>query len=316
MVRWQLIAQRLRVAATVLASLLLAACATPQTDALRSAPPSIVPAALLESVPFFAQDEYQCGPASLAMALAATGTAATPEALRAQVYLPDRLGSLQAEMLATARRHARLAVPLAPRLHDVLREVADGRPVIVLQNLSLPIAPVWHYAVVIGYDLGRGEIVLHSGPTAGMRLPLEVFERTWARSGHWSMVAVSPERLPLTPDLDMLLRAAAALERVDPVAAGSAYGAIVERAPSASTGWIGLGNTRYRSGDPAGAAAAFRRATEIDPRSSEAWNNLALAALGSGRRDEARAAVERAIAIGGVHRVRYRQTLARIEASR
>ena len=305
-----------RVAAAIALGLALAGCATPPTDALRATPPPIPASVLLESVPFFSQDAYQCGPASLAMALAATGAGVTPEALREQVYLPDRLGSLQAEMLATARRHGRLAVPLAPRLEEVLREVADGRPVIVLQNLSLPIAPVWHYAVVIGYDLERGDVLMHSGTRAAMALPLAVFERTWSRSGFWSMVATVPARLPRTPGTDVLLHAAAALERVDPVAAGSAYGAIVVRAPSALAGWIGLGNTRFRSGDAAGAALAFRRATEIDPQSPEAWNNLALAELGSGRRDEARVAVERAIALGGAHHERYRQTLARIDASR
>jgi hypothetical protein len=33
-----------------------------------------------------------------------------------------------------------------------LREVAAGNPVLVLQNLSFAWAPVWHYAVVMGYD--------------------------------------------------------------------------------------------------------------------------------------------------------------------
>ncbi|MFN3565842.1 MAG: hypothetical protein ACK4V1_07650, partial [Burkholderiaceae bacterium] len=78
-------------------ALLLAGCATPpQTAALRAAPaPWIAPTHRIDSVPFFAQDEYQCGPASLAMALAAGGVATTPEALKPYVYLPARAGSLQ-----------------------------------------------------------------------------------------------------------------------------------------------------------------------------------------------------------------------------
>jgi len=72
------------------------------------------------------------GPAALAMALNAAGVAVTPEALIDQVYLPERKGSLQVEMLASARRHGLMAYELAPELKDVLAEVAAGNAVIVL----------------------------------------------------------------------------------------------------------------------------------------------------------------------------------------
>ena len=65
----------------------------------------------------------------------------SPEALVEQVYLPQREGSLQAEMLAAPRRHGLVSYPLAPRLADLLKEVAAGTPVIVLQNLTFSFAP-------------------------------------------------------------------------------------------------------------------------------------------------------------------------------
>ncbi len=123
------------------------------------------------------------------------GRESTPEALVPQVYLPARKGSLQAEMLATARRHRLVAYPLAPRLEDLLREIAAGNPVVVLQNLALDWAPQWHYAVAIGYDLDAREIVLRSGVTRRLAMTLDTFERTWARSGHWAMLAL-PARAP------------------------------------------------------------------------------------------------------------------------
>ncbi len=304
--------------ALLLIALLLAGCATPpQTAALAAHAPAGLPRqALLGDVPFYPQQRYQCGPAALAMTLNAAGLATTPEQLQSQVYLPEREGSLQAEMLATARRHGRLAVVLPPRLDALLAEVADGQPVIVLQNLSLPIAPLWHYAVAIGYDLERGEIVLHSGVTERQRLPLDVFERTWARSGYWAMVASTPSRLPRTPPPDALLDAAIALERVDTAAARAAYLALTERAPQTMLAWIGLGNTAYAARDFAPAAAAFERATELDPRSADAWNNLANAWAALGHRDQALAAARRAIALGGPRVDRYRDTLSTIERLR
>src|SRR4051812_21920221 len=93
-----------RVRAGLLRSMLLAAgvlvagCAqlVPQTVALRNAWPEGVPRTVeLTSVPFFPQEDYQCGPAALATALVHTGTKVSPEALVKQVFVPARQGSLQ-----------------------------------------------------------------------------------------------------------------------------------------------------------------------------------------------------------------------------
>lgn len=296
--------------AVVLASL-LAGCATPpMTSALQAQRPGTHALRVEQAhVPFFPQDEYQCGPAALAMVLAATGANVAVDALVQQVYLPARAGSLQAEMLATARRHGRLAIVLPPDLEAVLAEVAAGRPVIVLQNLSLPLLPRWHYAVVVGFDLVEGDVVLRSGNTSRLVLPLPVFERTWARSGHWAMVVTAPGTLPSSPDHASLLAAAAALERVDARAAGPTYEALTERDPGLYGAWFGLGNVRLAAGDTAGAQRAFERATQVDPTAADAWNNLAVAQLAAGRLQEARGAAERAVSLGGPRIARYRETL-------
>ena len=146
--------------AGVLVCALLTACATPQVTQLRAAAAGsgLVQQAALPDVPFFAQKEYECGTAALAMVMAAAGVDVTPQALVEQVYLPARKGSLQVEMLAATRRRGLLAYSLQPALKDLLQEVAAGHPVLVFQNVSLPIYPVWHYAVVIGYDLQANRI--------------------------------------------------------------------------------------------------------------------------------------------------------------
>ena len=79
----------------------------------------------LTTTPFFPQELYQCGPAALATVLVHSGVATTPETLVDQVYIPEKEGSLQAEMLAAARRQGRVAYRLAPQLEDLLREVAE-----------------------------------------------------------------------------------------------------------------------------------------------------------------------------------------------
>jgi tetratricopeptide (TPR) repeat protein len=295
------------------AAALIGGCASTQVGGLLEQRPEGLPAAAeIAGAPFFAQEDYQCGPAALATLLVNAGREATPEALVPQVYLPARKGALQAEMLATARRHRLVAYPLAPKLEDLLREIAAGNPVVVLQNLALDWAPQWHYAVAIGYDLDAREIILRSGVTRRLVMPLYTFERTWARSGHWALLALPPERLPASANESTYLAAAAALERVAPAAARSAYEAALERWPRSVAARIGLGNASYAMRDLTGAAAAYLRATQEHPEAADAWNNLAQALHELGSRDAALAAARRAIALGGPRQGTYRQTLEEI----
>jgi len=296
-----------------LATALLAGCAAPQvTNLLERRPADLPGAAEIVATPFFAQEDYQCGPASLATVLVYAGRAATPESLVPQVYLPGRKGSLQAEMLAGARRHGLVAYPLAPRLEALLEEIAAGTPVLVLQNLALEWVPLWHYAVAIGYDLDERTLILRSGVTRRELMRLDTFERTWARSGYWAMLALPPGRLPASAAEHSYIAAVAALERVDPAAARRGYEAALERWPQSLAAELGRGNASYALHDLAAAAAAYRRATERYPASADAWNNLAQALIEQGSRDEALAAARRAVVLGGPRQQTYRKTLEEI----
>lgn len=292
--------KRLRAAAAGLALALLTACAgapgVPSPGDPRVAALPTVEA--VADVPFFAQEDYYCGPAALAMTLAWSGLEVTQDDLVPIVYTPGRQGTLQADMLAGARRFGRLAVPVET-VPDLLAEVADDHPVLVLQNLGLGLFPQWHYAVVTGYDIERGTVRLHSGVTADLDMSLATFARTWARSDNWALVVLPPDRLPARADERVVVEAASALERAGhPDAAEIAYGTILTRWPSSLPAWIGLGNAAYAAGDKPRARAAFRHATEAHPTSAAAWQNLAFVLAELGEADEAAAATERALALG------------------
>jgi len=296
-------------AASLVCAVLLAGCATPQTGAL-SMEQMVANRTEITSVPFFPQEDYQCGPAALAMAMQAAGAPVTPDKLVAEVFLPARHGSLQPEMMAAPRRHGLVTLRLAPQLRDVLEEVADGNPVVVLQNLAFDWYPVWHYAVVIGYDLGRGQIVLRSGRERRQELPLTTFERTWARSGYWAMLVQSPHKLPRTVAAAPYLSAVVALEQAGfPGKAHAAYEAALGKWPDNLTALMGLGNTAHELGDPAGSERAFRRAADLHAGSDAALNNLAQALADEGRFAEAQSAVRRALELDGPNKAVAERTL-------
>jgi tetratricopeptide (TPR) repeat protein len=268
----------------------------PQTAALHAAPPpGLRERVELSAVPFIAQTPLHCGPASLAMVLRHLGRDVSADALTEAVFLPARGGTLQPEMLAGARRHDTLAQRLPGRIEALLRELQAGHPVVVLQNLGLAIAPTWHYAVLIGYDRARDELVLRSGTTERATLSLTTFEHTWARAGHWAMVALPPGELSASADERATIDAAVAFERVaTPGSAARVYEAVLQRWPANLSAAIGLGHARLKQGDAAGAEAAWRRAAEQHD-SAAAWNNLALLRWQRGDRAGARAALERAL---------------------
>ncbi|OGB51040.1 MAG: hypothetical protein A2535_14845 [Burkholderiales bacterium RIFOXYD2_FULL_59_8] len=284
----------------VWAALLLSGCATPQVALLDAQWPPELPAQVaLSRVPFFPQEDYECGPAALAMVANAAGVRVTPDALVDQVYLPGRQGSLQPEMLAVTRRQGLLAYPLQPSIQVVLREVAAGNPVLVFQNLAFSIYPVWHYAVVMGYDRARHVLLLHSGVTARMEISLFAFERTWARGQYWAMLALKPGQLPATAEPQTYTAAAATLERTDARGAQQAFAAALQRWPDERAALLGAGNSAYALGQREAAATAYRQTVFKHPDFADGWNNLAQVLMELGRHAEASQAIARAVALGG-----------------
>jgi hypothetical protein len=273
----------------------------PQTEALRAQwPQTLSQRVELEGVPYFPEKDFQCGPASLATAMAYSGIDLTPDDLIAKVYLPHRGGSLQAEMLAAPRRYGLVSWKLAPRFDDLLREVQAGTPVVAMQDYGLWPISYWHYAVVVGFDRETGKAVLRSGEKRRLEIPFAVLEYTWKESSYWAMVAVPPDRVPVTATEAEWLKAVAAMERVaDRQAARRAYGALLARWPESLNGAVGLANVAYAQGDLKAAESALRGAVKRHPTSPVALNNLAQVMADQDRNEEALSLIDDAVALAG-----------------
>ena len=249
----------------------------------------------LTQTPFFPQEDYQCGPAALATILADAGLDVVPDDLVEKVYIPDRRGSLQIEMLAATRSLGRLPYVIDPDLGALMAELAAGRPVLVLQNLGFKIAPLWHYAVVAGYDVESDDFVLRSGLIERRVTPASKFVSTWEDSDNWAMIALRPGELPVNPDQERYLTSAAAMENAGQFkAAMAAYEVALEYWPRSSTALFGLANTKYATGDLSEAELMYRRLLEKAPRDTAILNNLAQVLLDQGRCPEALETIDRA----------------------
>jgi hypothetical protein len=270
----------------------------------------------LDSVPFYSQKAFQCGPAALAMALTWSGISTDPNTVAPEVFTPSRQGSLQPAMIAAARRHGRIAYSISSP-DAMLTEIGAGHPVVVLQNLGLSWKPVWHYALVVGYDLNQGIVILHSGNTPRKRLSLRVFENTWARSDHWGLLVLPPTRLPATAAEDAYVSAVLGLEKAGQwEAAVEGYKNALTRWPDSLAAQIGLGNSYYALGDKDSAEAAFRIATHRFPTNGATFNNLAHVLWKQEKHEEALKAARKAVELGGPLVDTYRKTLEQIQAGK
>lgn len=297
---------------TALLALLLSACMTPQALDLRVQPP---PSVELSSVPFYAQRQYECGPAALAMVMTYLGSPVTPEALAPSLYIPGREGTLTDELVAQSRQRGFVPERLAPNLRVLAQAVADGSPVIVFQNNGLSWYPVWHYAVVIGVDVAREEIILRSGEQKRLLLSWSLFDRTWARSGRWAirLLPVTAE-WPTSVDSSAVTKQLVIMAKTAPPAlamAGLRRG--LSYWPTEVSLWLAQAQLAEQETGLINAEAVLQAGLKALPESPWLLNNLADVLIRSGRPQLALAMAQRAVA--QLDRAETRATLAAAKAA-
>lgn len=259
-------------------SLLSGACASvgKQTSEIVKHPPDIESHRKIP-VEFIKQADNNCGPATLTMALRTAGLGTDLEDITRQIFVKEKEGTLPMDMVAAARREGAMAVPVRS-LEGVLKEVDAGHPVVALENLGLSWYPKWHYSLVIGYDLPKQNLILHSGTKSSTLKTFNYFEHSWTLADSWSLVLLKPGELAASATEIDHLQAAVGLELAErPEDAKLAYEAILKRWPRSLGAHIGLANMAYQNKDLTMTMHLLRTATELHPESQAARHNLSVA---------------------------------------
>ena len=257
---------------------LVAGCAAlPErgSDSAAPAPELASVAVELADTPFYPQTRYQCGPAALATVLTASGVPVTPEILEPELFVPERRSALQLDLVGAVRRRERLPVRVAGGLPEVVQQLQAGRAVLVLQNLGLSWLPRWHYAVVVGYDPERDQVVLRSGTTQREILSRRRFQATWDRADRWGLVLLGPQQEPRAVDRAAYLQAAAGLESTGHhQAALQAFDSALTRWPGDTIALLGRANNLDQVGRLDEAEDGYRRLLAAAPADRAGINNL------------------------------------------
>ena len=129
---------------------------------------------------------------------------------------------------------ARAPMTLMGTPDEMVAELEDGRPVLVLLNLGASRLPVWHYAVLIGYDANRNVAILRSGETERLEMKWQRFAGAWHRGGRFAMTVLHPGVIPAHADPARFIEASAGLEAAGQrQAARTAFQAATSRWPAA-----------------------------------------------------------------------------------
>ncbi len=293
----KVVTSRIFKACLVAGFLLLTGCqATPQAEQLRQQKPAQLAAAkTIADVPFSPQQQYYCGPTTLSEVFAFHGRRINAEEIAPKLFIPAKQGSLQLEMVSATRQYDFLPYAKTGSLTELMQLIEDDIPVIVFQNLSIQLLPQWHYAVVIGYDLSKGTITLHTGLTPNHEMSFELFEKTWARGNYWLLAPVPNGKTSSSMEPFTYIQAAYDLLQVGNVKTGLSFlEAATRQWPDQWLAYFLIAN-HYLQFDSAKAVRWFEQGYHTGQYQQAYLNNFAFALAEQGCPSQARTVITTAL---------------------
>ena len=160
---------------------------------LSCATASIVPSTkirIIAQMPFFPQDDYQCGPSSLAAVLTYRGTATTPNVIAAEIFSGSARGTLDLDMVFYAEGKGLKVNRYAGTPEDIRQNIDNGNPLIVLTDYGFWVYEKGHYMVIVGYnDAG---FVVNSGKDHELFFPEAEFLKIWKKANFLTLLIEHP----------------------------------------------------------------------------------------------------------------------------
>ena len=141
---------------------------------------------IIDNVPFFPQEDYQCGPASLAAVLNYWGVSATPEEVASAIYSQSAKGTLNIDMVLYAHSRGLEASQYSGGPDDLKKKIDSGKPLIVLVDYGFSIVQANHFMVVIGYN--EHGMIVNSGRHEKKFIPAKDFLKPWEKTKFWTLL--------------------------------------------------------------------------------------------------------------------------------
>lgn len=145
--------------------------------------------AFIKDVPFYPQQDYMCGPASLASVIMYWNRGnADVEEIAAGIYLERLKGTLPVDMLLYAREKGFDVEYYSGSMDDLREKLSGGFPLILFLNLGLKSYPMGHYVVAVGYSDGVAAVLVHSGTEKESTMSYSELERVWSMTDYATFI--------------------------------------------------------------------------------------------------------------------------------
>jgi len=146
---------------------------------------------LVEGVPGYVQDRYQCGPSALASVIGywrgrgLSSAYADADTIGRDIYSKSARGVLGMDLLFYAQDLGFEAMQTKGGIEELRKLIDDETPAIILVDYGAGSYQINHFMVAFGYsDEG---FVVHSG-TGVRHITEKELQRIWERAGYWTLV--------------------------------------------------------------------------------------------------------------------------------
>lgn len=137
----------------------------------------------ISNVPFIAQMENYCGPASLAMVMNFHGANLSQEEIAEDIYEPGIEGTLSINLVLYPIKKGFEAEMYNGSFEDLKEKIKSGFPMIVLVKKNKD-KDQGHYLVVWGFNELNKQVFVHSGNKKAMIIGFETFGNIWRRTDY------------------------------------------------------------------------------------------------------------------------------------
>lgn len=144
------------------------------------------PLKMIHGVPFYSQEEYQCGPASLAGVMNFWKISITPADIAQDIFSKTARGTLNIDMVFYPATKGLSAEQYSGSINDLRQRIDAGYPLVVLVDYGFSVFQANHFMVVVGYS--SDSVIVNSGKEEGKHIPMDEFLKTWEKTKYWTLL--------------------------------------------------------------------------------------------------------------------------------
>lgn len=140
----------------------------------------------ITSVPFFDQEDYQCGPSALASVLNFQGVHVLPEEIAQEIFSTNVRGTFMFDMLIYAQKKGLYAKQYRGNIENLKENIIKNQPPIILVNFGNSLFQENHFMVVTGYS--DNGFIVQSGNKRNEHISLGKFQHIWNNANNWTLL--------------------------------------------------------------------------------------------------------------------------------